>query len=97
MSVWKPEEGKEAEIRHTALKSKCGQRNNQDKDCNNTGFVHILEEHMLRILSNINSSDRKYLFLKEGKLRGCLYLTLWARGSECSFLNKVHDERIILK
>ena len=66
------------------------------KNCNNTGFVHILEEHMLRILSNINSSDRKCLFLKEGKLRGCLYLTLWARGSECSFI-MYNDERIILK
>ena len=26
------EEGREAEIRHTALNSKCGQRNNQDKE-----------------------------------------------------------------
>ena len=67
------------------------------KNCNNTGFIHILEEHMLRILSNINGSDTKYLFMKEGKLTGCLHLTLWARGSECSFLNKVDDEGIILK
>lgn len=49
------------------------------KNCNNTGFVHILEEHMLRILFNINSSDRKYLFMKEGKLRAYLYLTLGKR------------------
>ena len=67
------------------------------KNCNNTGLIHILEKHMLRILSNINSSDKKCLIMKEGKLRGCLYLTLWARGSKCTFLNKVDDEGIILK